>query len=584
MFNFSNKTKKDGTDASPISTYAELECAIKRLGNPPPGHIRVFRGQTKDFGKMLASGTRGSRLRSETIFAGCARVLAGRLAGAEAPGNLEVEIFLFWLQAIAQHYGPGSRYLDLTFSLEVALWFALHETQEVEALAVTGPAGPLDLSTDVARKEIWTRYVPLQKGPGYIYVFDVPEWNLKGVPDRGQIIDLAKAPAVFASSKRMQAQQGCLLVSSATVPDMSDLYVAGTPISVNWPMKDAPSVSMATEDMFPTPDVDSWYERFISIPLINRMDDETGMTTLGKPIPVSLYFPENPQKTEEFTKRFITITPPFLHSVVEGELELSTRKVAIRDATVIALEAPLLFATPPVGADEWNLGILTTDISDEVATFTPMGADAGKVPLHNIFFEFSPLDTAGWERVEQPGGEIDWIRAVWLVKEGLDYHLLFCIQSLPKGEIELVGPIPIKHDVHARKFIYESPDSKWKDFFTIPLLAKYLLVTLLILRELSPILKPTPFAAAEMALGGGKRRYLVPLRLDCARLTKSIESRSEKAIYFLRDAHNVQEPFANPSKSNGVLTVESTSPYSALDPVRIRKEARGEAAKPASRA
>jgi len=39
-------------------------------------------------------------------------------------GDKELQILSLWLEAVAQHYASGSRYLDVTHSVESAAWFA----------------------------------------------------------------------------------------------------------------------------------------------------------------------------------------------------------------------------------------------------------------------------------------------------------------------------------------------------------------------------------------------------------------------------------------------------------------------------
>jgi len=34
-----------------------------------------------------------------------------------------------WIEAIAQHYGSGSRFLNVTTHVDIALWFALHQAK-----------------------------------------------------------------------------------------------------------------------------------------------------------------------------------------------------------------------------------------------------------------------------------------------------------------------------------------------------------------------------------------------------------------------------------------------------------------------
>ena len=65
-----------------------------------------------------------------------------------------------WIEAIAQHYGPGSPFLDVTKSLDVAAWFVLHERRPILADHLVRPLGPPDEGRDIPAQETWWEYRP----------------------------------------------------------------------------------------------------------------------------------------------------------------------------------------------------------------------------------------------------------------------------------------------------------------------------------------------------------------------------------------------------------------------------------------
>jgi hypothetical protein len=108
----------------PITTYRQLREHLSDLGNPPRGYVRVYRGQTKDHGTMLPSGLRAGGARRDPVWHYWSALASRELLGA--PDQLVSSADeAVWIEAIAQHYGPGSNFLDVTHSLDVALWFAL---------------------------------------------------------------------------------------------------------------------------------------------------------------------------------------------------------------------------------------------------------------------------------------------------------------------------------------------------------------------------------------------------------------------------------------------------------------------------
>ena len=108
---------------------------------------------------MLPTGLRGTPLRSEHILRAYTTLLA---SDVESPGA-DAENFLLWTRVIAQHYGPGSTFLDVTYSADVALWFALHSLRAVRSQHLFGPPEPFNPQTDtVGRAEVMI-YEPVRR-------------------------------------------------------------------------------------------------------------------------------------------------------------------------------------------------------------------------------------------------------------------------------------------------------------------------------------------------------------------------------------------------------------------------------------
>jgi len=93
---------------------------------------------------------------------------------ADASADFEassLDTQLVWLNAVKQHYGPGTEFLDVTHSPGIAAWFALHRMAPIETQVVYGPPGPFNPRTDVVGAHTFMRYVPFIEAPGYVYVF-----------------------------------------------------------------------------------------------------------------------------------------------------------------------------------------------------------------------------------------------------------------------------------------------------------------------------------------------------------------------------------------------------------------------------
>jgi len=106
-----------------------------RLGPPRQGFMRVFRGEIALHKPMLPSGLRSGM-----------------------PS---------WNRPI---WNPSSNYLDVTHSLSIALWLALHKSELAKITQIIGPDRPVDPQTDIALAENWTRFKPHTDGPGVVLV------------------------------------------------------------------------------------------------------------------------------------------------------------------------------------------------------------------------------------------------------------------------------------------------------------------------------------------------------------------------------------------------------------------------------
>lgn len=165
-----------------------------------------FCGQNRDFGVMLPTGLRGKRMPGDAIWNCYSWHLGIDLKRHEPECEIDDDVLNFCVRAMAQHYGPGSEFLDVTRSKGVALWFALNEFNECKvACPVDPPPKLLDAPYALTRSgsvDVW-RYRPTASG--VLYVFLVPEWDGVGRPGHGHVIDLPKrAPRPFTSSERIR--------------------------------------------------------------------------------------------------------------------------------------------------------------------------------------------------------------------------------------------------------------------------------------------------------------------------------------------------------------------------------------------
>ncbi len=564
---------------APISRFTELVERLGRLPAPPSEHLRVYRGQTADFGKMLATGLRGSSLRSEESFRLYAHLLSERcrVAQPESAASTDAEILFYWAEAIAQHYGPGSRFLDVSHSVEAALWFALHKAEIESHVEVMGLPGPFNPDADILSEQEWIRHREYRKGHGWLYVFDAPLWDGHGYPRHGEVIDLSRAPAWFASSPRVRAQAGCLLAADPKrgAGDLSSCY-ACRPIPVAWPMVGAQRVHAADHEIFPPPGRDEWYRRFLSIPLGKRPAERGGVTHT-QAIPVSLYDYDEPSLTADVRRCMITLPLRFLFPTIADMLaeKDSLHRLpdwhdtpGISDATVIVVETPILHGLPRGDSGFWNDTLVSQDIDTEVDAYDLKGQPAARVSLENVFVEFSPLEMAGWERVEQPGVRMDPLRGLWMLRKGSQLAFYLAFEILQPTQLELMGPLFAELN-DAGRFEWRAPHDSEKpsELPEFPLRSFYGALT--ILRELSRNWKPGAIPALTLERPGGGRMFTCFFRSTEARLIRTWDEADRRPYYFLCEAES-NEPFLKPGTPIGAFQFDSAKPWPECSAAEIR--------------
>jgi hypothetical protein len=424
---------------------------------------------------------------------------------------------------------------------------------------------------------------------GYLYVFDVPKWKPGESAAHGDLIDLAEAPEVFFSN-RMRAQSGCLMASGPDPEktDLSDCY-ATAPIPIAWPMTGASGLDRATEDIFPGPKQDSWYNRFLSIPLVPQPDPATlTQLTMGHPLPVTIYLPDQRERARDLMACENGFHPALVSSAIGDQIielyDPSSRQFvnhALRDATVLILESPLRFVTPPAEYDGWNQGLLCGDISDRIPAYDASSAEVGSVSLHNVFVEFSPLETAELSRAEDARAKglqtVEVLRAAWLVRDGSQLSVNVFYSSLPSNRLTGMKKTGLAWDSSTGTIRYPLPaknaggspgEIEWDDFTKLPLLPKPLFTALLVLRELSPILKVAPFPALVTDAGTEAQKMFVTVSRNSARLLRVLDPRSSKPLHFVRSLE-LNESFISPRRT-GAMVLDVKLPFSKLDPAWIR--------------
>ncbi len=576
-----------------ITKFDDLLAALDAFPPPAPGFVRVYRGQNQDFPTMTPTALRQGPHARDMLWplyaSAVARDILSELGGDSAEVGDDLSLLLLWVEAIKQHYGPGTSYLDVTHSPGVAAWFALHRAEQVPCEGVYGPPGPFDPTTDVvARHDLW-RFVPEQDRPGFLYALDVRPAAQPLDLVHGTLFDLADAPRVFAGSPRIQAQRACLVLASEDEADgdLKPFCVAGTPLEIGWPLAGCPEVQLPADQIFPPVAEDHWYNRFVSLPLTPNLDPEGPATEFTQAIPISLYLPQTgrPEADREgldaLTGRIVCLPPPlFFHDLVSGGSADLTARIEgagnlLRAATPMLLEGPLLHLLPPVEHEMFNLGMLAHDLADAAPVLdAPAGRVTGEASLKNVFLELSPLEETGWERVERGGRPLEICRGIWLLREDHRFMCTVFLHEIGSGRQGVVGPAKIVYDPDGDDYLVAGGDpdrpTRLRD---LPLLPGHFLKALALVRMLSPGWKISHAAQLMTGLGDGTTS-IVRIEWAIADLVGLSAYHGPIARYHALRQWNRSEPFFGDAPSDsaalrGALEI-SGEPYGTVAPGPLR--------------
>jgi hypothetical protein len=482
-----------------FSDYVELDSYIDSLPPPEPRHIRVFRGQYKDHENLKPTGVR-TPLRNEGVWRQYCKLLATEMLmrqGLSADEALsQSDLWAYWYYAIVQHYGPGTHLLDVTHSLDVALWFALHRAITNKRINLqfqyTNPKSP---GPTLDRKDDWTSYEKWREAPGVLYIFDVPVWAPPGLPAHGTLVDLARAPDVFTTSARIQVQRACLIAADVNDCSGGDLKgcLAHSPIEVEWPMIPCAVAELPESALFPSPKEDEWYARLLFLPVVHQLSHEEPHWRMGHPVPLTLYIEH--LEASIYAIQFKPLQPPLLHPwLVLPALKMNLTDAAAHERSArfvstvpILLEAPIFALHPEADDKSWNQEMLVRGLPENLVGVVDLvsGELAGYgEDFRDVLFELSPLEIVGWTYLLKKGAEMIVQRAVHLVREHeLAWRMEVYLQRAPKEQIA-THVFAIRFDRSSRRF-HIKQSNKWKDISVHKLAAKTLFVALAILGDLS---------------------------------------------------------------------------------------------------
>ncbi len=271
-----------------ISSQKDFEFYLTEIKSKHIHQQLVFRGQVKDY-PLVPSMRRG---RGKNPSPGCipwltanwdvcARRLVSRFKKSQ-PAFAEA-------QAVMQHYGYRSFFVDVTSNPEVALWFALHQFRSENT--------PLHVDSQLRSAVFqWSQYALCRTG--FLYVLSVPNDNSKNqyvnlidtMPSSAARIHRQNAGAIFCSSK-LESIDDCIIAKLEVIDD-------------DWFRNSKRNLKFT--ELFPPPSIDIFYRSLCTTPYFISL--ETAMNNIGVGHPLLGPFPIYVESLKELIKEYLPLT------------------------------------------------------------------------------------------------------------------------------------------------------------------------------------------------------------------------------------------------------------------------------------
>lgn len=289
----------------------------------------LYRGQTKHFGKFGAPSATTSFGRNGCIPSEMMKWLRYSESTLRFHFGADLSSQGF-CQAVLQHYGWHSFYLDASSSVAVSAWFASHQYDSNLQLMMSEDHN----ENAVFLKSKNARYTATND-EGHLYVL-----NRDKVEKDIGVIDLSGL-SVNGKRLRFLVQSACLVGPLGKKPLPTEYYLGHiiAPSSVLRALAQEHSVS-ETADLFPPPNDDPVLNSLLALP----WHEQTGNDGEGSPIPVFRRSIELPEYQDGYVKHLSPVVGLYRGYTIADRGEIDGIKTAN-----ILLKVPeiALFGTAP---------------------------------------------------------------------------------------------------------------------------------------------------------------------------------------------------------------------------------------------
>ena len=224
-----------------IQSEKELTETVEKIEDQIPAtSLLLFRGQTSLYDKIRSGRARPSIIVVPEVENGWTTIV-NRLTSKNSPTKFN--------QAILQHYGLPTFYIDLTSDPLTAAWFACNKYEELKPTMWIG---------NTFRFQDETTYKPISDGVGYLFVLEIPYY--KEMLDKNELFDLSHE-GIFL---RPISQSAYLMLDHPPrLPDPNNFVVHTLKID-----RSKFTSSKTLKKLFPNPKKDKGYEGLLDVPYV----------------------------------------------------------------------------------------------------------------------------------------------------------------------------------------------------------------------------------------------------------------------------------------------------------------------------
>ena len=283
-----------------VASTEELLAVVGDLRTRHGDSLLLFRGQANLYPSIRSGRARPDASVDEWVDLAWTSVAAYAF-GRDCPKDHEI------VDAILQHYGLATHFVDLTSDAATAGWFATHKYS----------AHPQLWIGSIMRRFQVAGYERLTDGVGYVLVLGFKD--PQALKAKRRLFDLTDLPDECA---RPRAQHGWLLYDHPPAKPQPDEFWIAT-IEVD---RSTYATDLTVRDLFPPPQEDPAYGRLLSVPFVQvPMAREDREFSFGMRM---LDVPEYEGDEQQFKRHkwcdFTIYEPPPLQRWRGWHLELST--------------------------------------------------------------------------------------------------------------------------------------------------------------------------------------------------------------------------------------------------------------------